>query len=85
MSLSGLRPPTTASKQGFPGTCQSRLFQGDGCPLGWKQAGLKIGPAVSSSFHGGWWAQLGGGKEGVNEQQWQIGFLIGVVVREGLG
>ena len=34
---------------------------------------------------GGWWDQLGGGREGVNEQQWQIGFLIGVVVREGLG
>ena len=33
----------------------------------------------------GWWAQLGGGGEGGNEQQWQIGFLIGVVVREGLG
>ena len=81
MSLSGLGPPTTTSKQGFPGTCQSRLFRGDGCPLGWKQAGLKIGPAVSSS-----WGMVGSIRwEGVNEQQWQIGFLIGVVVREGLG
>ena len=61
-----------------------QAFSGDGCLLGWKQAGLEIGPAVSSSSRG----MVGSIRwegEGVNEQQWQIGFLIGVVVREGLG
>ena len=57
---------------------------------GWLSAQLETGRVENWTcsvilLPGGWWAQLGGWGEGVDEQQWQIGFLIGVVVGEGLG
>ena len=70
---------------GLSGHVPKQAFSG-----GWMSAWLETGWVENWTCSvilppGGWWDQLGGGKEGVNEQQWQIGFLIGVLVREGLG
>ena len=58
---------------GLSGHVPKQAFSREGCPL---------------SCHPPAWGMVGSIRwegEGVNEQQWQIGFLIGVVVREGLG